>query len=104
MRPVSIYNFAPPLTHRHNYPHLDLSNVLLTSRSHVPLILNPNHIILLLPRHDCILFLALERGELAQGALDDTQGGVDLLLGDDEGRGQPDDVPVGRFSLVDLSE
>lgn len=67
----------------------------------VDLVLNTNLDILLLRGNHLGLGLALESGKLLHGLVDDGQGLLDLLLGDDQGWSQADDVLVSRLGLLE---
>lgn len=66
------------------------------------LVLNANLDILLLRGDHLGLGLALESGKLLHGLVDDVQSLLDLLLGDDQGWSQADDVLVSRLGLSEI--
>lgn len=68
------------------------------------LVLKVNLDLLLRGRDNLVLGFALEVGEVGHGLLDDVEGLLDLLLGDDKGRSKANDVLVGRFGLENISQ
>lgn len=70
----------------------------------VDLVLDANLDILLLRGDHLGLGLALQSGKLVHGLIDDGQSLLDLLLGDDQGGSQADDVLVSRLGLSETSQ
>ena len=63
------------------------------------LVLKINLDLLLGRRDDMVFGRTLESGEFSNGFVDDVQGLLDLLLGDDQWRGKANDVLVGGLGL-----
>lgn len=68
----------------------------------VDLVVDANLDILLRWGDHLVLNLALERGELLHSLVDNSQGLLDLLLGDNQWWSQADDVLVSRLGLLEI--